>query len=106
MSLRYDFHLFVCQNQRPEGHRFGCCFSKGSDKILRHLKTRVKELSLQNICITKSGCLGLCDKGPAVVVYPEGVWYSLKTVEDAEQVLQQHLIHCQKVVESEICKDL
>lgn len=106
MSLRYDFHLFICQNQRPEGHKFGCCLSKGSDKILTYLKNRVKELGLTKICVTKSGCLGLCDKGPAVVIYPEGTWYSIKSLEDAERVLQQHLRQHQKVNDLEIGKDL
>ena len=96
MKLPYDFHVFVCQNQRPEGHKFGCCLSKGSDKILTHLKSRVKELNLKKICITKSGCLGLCDKGPAVVIYSEGTWYGIKTLADTEIVLQQHLINIKK----------
>ena len=106
MSLQYDFHLFVCQNQRPEGHKFGCCLSKGSYKVLIYLKSRVKELGLKKICVTKSGCLGLCDKGPAVVIYPEGTWYGIKTLEEAEVVLQQHLSQHQKIPELEIGKDL
>lgn len=106
MSLHYDFHLFICQNQRPHGHKFGCCLSKGSDKILNYLKSCVKELGLKNICVTKSGCLGLCDKGPAVVIYPESTWYGIKTLEEAEVVLQQHLMQHQKITNFEIGKDL
>ena len=97
MIPSYDFHFFVCQNQRPSDHPSGCCLSKGSDEILSYLKKRVKDLDLQNIRINKSGCLGQCHKGPAVVIYPEGTWYSLKTMQDAEEVIQKHLVGHQKV---------
>ena len=102
MTPSCDFHLFVCQNQRPEGHPFGCCLSKGADAIVTHLKRRVKELNLKNICVTKSGCLGQCDKGPAVVVYPEGTWYRVENIEQAEAVLQQHLMQHKKLTHLEM----
>jgi (2Fe-2S) ferredoxin len=91
MSPSYKYHVFVCQNQRPEGHQRGCCLSKGSDKILNYLKARVKALGLQNIRINKSGCLDQCENGPAVVIYPQGTWYTIRTIEEAEQLLQTQL---------------
>ncbi|HXF90996.1 MAG TPA: (2Fe-2S) ferredoxin domain-containing protein, partial [Candidatus Nitrosotenuis sp.] len=70
----YDFHFFICQNVRPETHPRGSCFTKGSDKLLNYMKARIKELNIPNIRINKSGCLDQCEKGPALVVYPEGIW--------------------------------
>ena len=106
MSLSYDFHLFICQNQRPEGHQFGCCLSKGSNTVLTHFKRRVKELNLRNICVTKSGCLGQCNKGPVVVIYPEGTWYRVENTEQAEEILQQHLMQHQRLTHLEIDQKL
>lgn len=72
-SPSYDFHIFICQNQRPEGHARGCCFSKDSEKLLNYAKVRTKELGIPNIRVNKSGCLDQCERGIAMVIYPEGM---------------------------------
>ena len=48
--------------------------------------------------VTNTGCLGVCNKGPIVVVYPEGTWYGNVKVEDVEKIVEQH-IEGGKVVE-------
>lgn len=63
------------------------------------MKTRIKELGLKNIRVNKAGCLDQCEQGPAVVIYPEGAWYSIKTIEDAEALIQDHLIKEQKAID-------
>ena len=88
----YDPHIFFCTNERPAGHESGCCKSKGADKLRNYMKARVKELGIAAARVNAAGCLDRCDKGPAVVIYPEGVWYSCQTVEDAEEILQEHVI--------------
>jgi len=88
----YDFHFFICQNQRQDGHLRGCCLLKGAEMLLNYMKARVKELGIQNIRINKSGCLDVCEKGPAMVVYPEGIWYSPKSTQDIDELIQSHLI--------------
>ncbi len=42
--------------------------------------------------INKSGCLDQCEHGPTVVVYPEAVWYGNVKPEDAEEIVQEHLV--------------
>ena len=55
------------------------------------MKNRAKELGLKNVRINSAGCLDRCELGPTLVIYPEGVWYSVPTREDIDEVLQTHL---------------
>ena len=105
MIFPYTHHVFVCQNQRAADHAFGCCQRKGSEEILAYIKKRVRELQIPQLCISKSGCLGECLKGPVVVVYPEGVWYTLTSLDDAEKMIQSHLIQHRPVEEFKINAD-
>lgn len=56
------------------------------------MKARAKELGIDDIRVSTSSCLNACAHGPAVVIYPEGIWYQIKTNEDAERVLTEHVI--------------
>ena len=90
-ELYYRAHLFMCTNRRPDGHKKGCCASKGSEDLRNYMKSRAKELGIEGIRINGAGCLDRCEEGPAVVIYPEGVWYSPKNEADCEEILVQHL---------------
>lgn len=90
--MKYDFHVFVCSNQKPEGKK--CCgedLGTESVKLLRE-KIRGKQ-SERNIRIQRAGCLDLCSKGPAMVVYPEGIFYRFRNQEDLEIIAEEHLIN-------------
>ena len=70
-----------------------------SEKLQIELKTKIKGLKLnKKIRINKSGCLDRCEKGPVMVIYPEGVWYAFKTSEDIDEILNSHLLN-DKIVE-------
>ena len=45
----------------------------------------------------QAGCLDACSQGPAVVVYPEGVWYGHVKVEDVPEIVESHLVRGQPV---------
>ena len=87
-TLYYKQHVFVCTNKRPDGHERGCCVDRGAGAIREHLKKRCAELNIDNIRVNSAGCLDRCEQGAAVVVYPQGEWYSLNTQEDAELLAQ------------------
>ncbi|MDP6271125.1 MAG: (2Fe-2S) ferredoxin domain-containing protein [Alphaproteobacteria bacterium] len=88
-SLRY--HVFCCTNQRPPEHERGSCQASGGIGLRNYLKDRVKELGLEGVRINAAGCLNRCEEGPAVVVYPEGVWYRLQNKSDIEEIISGHL---------------
>jgi len=97
VSMFYKAHVFCCTNERPAGHARGCCKEKGAEKLRNYMKARVKELGLEGVRVNNAGCLDRCELGPAFVIYPEGVWYSPKTVEDAEEIIQTHLLGGERV---------
>ena len=90
--LFYRAHVFCCTNERPAGHPRGCCKAKGSERLRNYMKARAKELGLKDVRINAAGCLDRCELGPSVVVYPEGVWYTVRTTEDVDEILTVHLI--------------
>ncbi len=94
MPIPYTHHIFVCQNERPEGHPRGCCKSKGSIDLHAALKEAVAKAGLaKRARVNKSGCLDQCEKGITVVVYPEAVWYGRVTLADVDEIVQEHLVH-------------
>ncbi len=88
----YEAHVFCCLNERPAGHPRGCCKEKGAEKLRNYLKARAKEMGLDHVRINQSGCLDRCELGPNMVIYPEGVWYTYSSREDADEILRVHLI--------------
>ena len=89
--LYYQTHIFGCTNRRPDGHEYGCCASKGSERLLSYMKRKAKELGLAETRVNQSGCLGRCDLGVAIVIYPAGVWYSVKNETDIDEILVSHV---------------
>lgn len=90
--MLYAAHIFVCTNRRPDNHPRGCCAAQGSEKLRDYMKARAKELKIPDIRVNTAGCLERCEFGPAMVIYPDGVWYRPKTVADVEEILQTHVI--------------
>jgi (2Fe-2S) ferredoxin len=89
----FERHVFVCQNVRPEGAPRPSCTTDGKSELHTRLSGLTKEAGLSGrVRINKSGCLDQCEHGPTVVVYPESVWYGGVKLEDAEEIVTEHLV--------------
>jgi len=68
------------------------CMSGNSLLIRDEFVKEVKALGLENeVKIFMSGCFGLCEKGPVVIIYPEATFYSKVKVEDVKLICSEHL---------------
>ncbi len=88
---RIRHHVFVCQNDRPEGGKPSCA-ARGSARILSAFQKHAgadPEL-WGDVAVTSSGCLGPCFEGPTVLVYPEGVWYCGLAQKDVPEIVESH----------------
>jgi (2Fe-2S) ferredoxin len=86
----FRHHLFVCTQQKSEG--VASCPTSGAGNILQALEREITCQGLDNeVQITTCGCLGLCDDGPVIIAYPEGVWYRKVRPEDVSEIVGSHL---------------
>jgi (2Fe-2S) ferredoxin len=89
---RFQKHLFICNNQRTKDDPRGSCSQRGSDDIIDYAKKRIHDLGLKGkVRVNKAGCLDACAHGPVMVVYPDETWYSPKTKNDIELILDSHI---------------
>ena len=87
----FRFHLFVCTQQKPEG--VPSCPASGSLAVLEGLDRELQKRGLSSdVQLTTCGCMGLCDEGPVLVVYPEGVWYRRVQSSDVSEIVDAHLL--------------
>ena len=69
------------------------CTSSGSHKLMEHFEKAIKEKGLENeVKVVRTGCFGLCEMGPVVVVYPEGAFYARVKEENVEEIVSEHLM--------------
>ena len=69
-----DHHIFVCMSFRglePKGK----CIKKNAGELLGYLESELADRGLDSVMVSTTGCLKLCEKGPVMVIYPEGYWY-------------------------------
>lgn len=91
--MRFERYIFICTNERPEGHPRGSCATGGSLDVLEAFKRELTEKKLRlKIRANKAGCMELCEIGPSVMVHPDNVWYQKVKPEDVPEIVQSHLI--------------
>ena len=99
----FDIHIFVCTNQRTGTDRLSCGEAHGLD-LVTEFKKQTKDLKTDlKIRAQRAGCLGICDFGPTVAIYPEGIFYVNVKKEDVTEIIQSHIVN-KKLVERLLLK--
>ncbi len=81
----YRRHVLVCAGAG--------CISSGCKEVERNLITELQSHRLDNeIKVIPTGCIGSCDLGPVIVVYPEGVFYERVKAQDVKAIVEEHLV--------------
>ena len=79
------------------------CTASNSTEIVDNLNKCIQKYHLENeVNVVKTGCFGLCQKGPIVAISPEKVFYSHVKPEDAEKIIVDHIMHGSVVKDLEL----
>jgi len=81
----YRSHILVCNGT-------GCTASKAPELMARLEKALAEKGIEKEVKIVKTGCFGLCEKGPIMVVYPEGATYCHVMPDDIDEIVNEHLV--------------
>lgn len=90
----YQHHIFFCTNQRENGEP--CCGEHDAQALRSYMKQQVKQQKVRGrgmVQVNATTCMGRCDLGPVVVVYPEGVWYTYNDEADLDEIIEEHFKH-------------
>ena len=78
-------HILVCGGTG--------CTSSGSAELIARFEEQIAKNGLdKEVKVIRTGCFGLCEAGPVVIVYPEGTFYSRIRVEDVDEIVSEHLL--------------
>lgn len=86
-------HVFICNG--------GSCMRKGGEEVTVAIREEIANLSLScTVHTTRTRCNGRCEDACVVIVYPEGIWYRAVTPELGKQLVQNHLLHHEPLMEA------
>ena len=78
-----EHHILVCGSFRISGEAQGVCAKKGSHRLIQYIENEIIDRGMTGTIVSSTGCLKVCDRGPAIVIYPENFWYGGVETEDA-----------------------
>jgi (2Fe-2S) ferredoxin len=88
----FRYHVFACDQRKPEG--VPCCAGRGSGLVIEALRREIAAAGLTDVVqLTTCGSIGLCERGPNLIVYPEGIWYSGVSPADVPELVSEHFQH-------------
>lgn len=88
--MSYKMHILVCGGTG--------CRASASHQIITRLEECLKEKNLEDeVQVIATGCFGFCEKGPIVKVMPDNTFYVQVKPDDAEEIVNEHVIKGRKV---------
>lgn len=85
-------HIFVCSSSRINGQQQGVCLKKDGVQIIAKFMDEIEDRDLEGeVMVSNTGCFGICEEGPIVAVYPDGIWYGKVTPGDVEEIMDSHI---------------
>lgn len=83
----YTCHLFVCTNSR--GGTQKSCGDEGTPDLKAAIKAEIKNRGWKGIVrVSTSGCLGSCETGPNIMLYPQKIWFSAVSSDDLPEIIR------------------
>ncbi|MEJ5259485.1 MAG: (2Fe-2S) ferredoxin domain-containing protein [Anaerohalosphaeraceae bacterium] len=79
-------HILICNSFRLSGQPQGVCSRKNAPALLQYIEEGLLDRGLDAM-VSSTGCLKVCDRGPAMVVYPQGWWYGELSEERIDEIL-------------------
>ena len=97
---RPEYHVFICSQQRPAGHPRSSCAEKGAGKLMPVFSQGIMARNLYHkVSLVPTGCLGPCQVGANVLVFPGATLYMDVQPEDVDQIIDRHLMAGEPVTE-------
>jgi (2Fe-2S) ferredoxin/methylase of polypeptide subunit release factors len=94
----FRFHIYMCTQKKPEGAP--SCLGIGANETLAALNHELKKAGVSDdVQVTTCGCLGICGKGPNMVIYPDGTWYTGLNPQRVSTIVKDHIKGNQPVKE-------
>src|SRR5512137_929614 len=82
------------------------CINKAGQKLATQLREQLHKQGIADkVTISLSGCLGMCDKGPIMVVNPGYTIYGGVTEADIPQIVEEHLVNGNPIARLAIQED-
>jgi (2Fe-2S) ferredoxin len=92
----FRYHAFVCTQEKGEDAT--CCSGGGSAKVLEVLHRELGAAGLSDeVQVSSCGCLGICESGPVMILYPNGTWYTKLTPEAIPEIVASHFLYDEPV---------
>ena len=98
--MKFEKHIFICTNDRGENSSRQSCGNCGGLDIRMKFVKLINDSGLKGkVRANKSGCLDICEQGPAIVIYPKGFWYLGIVEKNIEKIFKYSVIGDEPVPE-------
>lgn len=95
-NLKFKKHIFICVNERENGKP--SCGEAHGMALIDAFKGLINASKMNvEVRAQKAGCIDVCNFGPSLVVYPEGIFYGKVTLNDVSEIFENHICNDQPV---------